>query len=739
MSRVLQVVGALNAGGVEALMVDVCRRAHKEHQFIFLCYIKTDQPYHYEQEVLALGAKIVRIPDNRTRHPVRFIRDIMRVIQQERIDVVHAHVDLSAAYAVIAGWFCGIQRRIAHSHNSVFSMPKAVQWFYKLGIRLFATDKVAVSSDAGRAMFGHARYTVMINGADVQKFAYAERHREEVRKRLGIAADDIVWLNVGRLSYQKNQSKLLHVFSEKSQTSSRPMSLIILGEGDLLLDLQEETRRLGIEEKVHFMGRVSDAYKYYSAADLFILTSRYEGLSVACIEAQANGVPCIMPANTSKESVVNKNVILTDDPVHADVLARVGDTAAIMRYDIDNVARRMTEMYTKKMKVGLLIDEFFGGAGTAYGGYGFLARKYVAKLIPSDDIEVEVLLGLNISRHRIFRSILGAFKSEHHVVDGVHVYRVPWLPFVRRRWLKKKGYDVYLSIELTGTCDYILKSDPEKRLVLWVQDPRPASAWRTIDKMQVIKDHSFYNQRLYDFVNASARAGRVTFISQGETLNPLAKELYGLPESTPIAYVPNPIDIDYNYTFNIQKKKKSVIFLGRLEAQKRCWLFCEIAKRMPEYEFYVIGQFFRYKKENQATLEPYMKGDIKNLHFVGHLDGDEKKRFIRESRLLLSTSVWEGIPISWLEALSFGTVIVSAFEREGLVEQFGEFVGEVEGDGFDKVEVFIPAIKKLMEEDELYLDKATKAIEYIRDRHSTDAFTENMRAVLRHEVERGQK
>ena len=47
----------------------------------------------------------------------------------------------------------------------------------------------------------------------------------------------------------------------------------------------------------------------------------------------------------------------------------------------------------KKIKVGLIIDEFFGGAGTAYGGYGFLARRLIAKYIPNDLIQIDVLLG----------------------------------------------------------------------------------------------------------------------------------------------------------------------------------------------------------------------------------------------------------------------------------------------------------------------------------------------------------
>ena len=219
-------------------------------------------------------------------------------------------------------------------------------------------------------------------------------------------------------------------------------------------------------------------------------------------------------------------------------------------------------------------------------------------------------------------------------------------------------------------------------------------------------------------------------------MNPLAMELYNLPKDTPIQYLPNPIDLDMNFEFDVRKKKKQVIFLGRLEAQKRCWLFCEVAKRMPEYEFFVLGQFFRYQEDNKRMLAPYMNGDIPNLHFVGHVDGEEKKKLMRESRILLSTAIWEGIPISWLEVLSYGTVLVSDLEREDLANKFGIYVGEIPGDGFDGVDKFIPAIREMMENDNLYKEKAKSAIEYVRKTHNIPRFINDLRTVIYDEVKK---
>lgn len=386
------------------------------------------------------------------------------------------------------------------------------------------------------------------------------------------------------------------------------------------------------------------------------------------------------------------------------------------------------ELIGRPLKVGLIIDEFFGGAATAFGGYGFLARKYIAKYIPCQDIQLDVLLGNSKKKY---------FSCEKYHEDKVDLYRLPKLRFLAGRWLKKQNYDVYLSIELTNS--YVLECEPDKKkkLILWIQDPRPKSAWdNIINSMQSIKDPCFFSPRNYAAVHKWNEQKRVRFITQGTSLNPLAIELYDLPADTPIQYLPNPIDIDFDFKFDLSKKKKQVVFLGRLEAQKRAWLFCEVAKRMPDYDFYVIGKMFRFLEDNQRMLAPYMQGDIPNLHFMGHLDGEEKKNLIKESRVLLSTAIWEGIPISWLECLSYGTVLVSDLEREKLAEQFGIFVGDILGDGFDSVDKFIPVIRQMMEDDDLYRQKATAAIDYIRKTHNINRFTNDLRNVIYDETGR---
>lgn len=383
-----------------------------------------------------------------------------------------------------------------------------------------------------------------------------------------------------------------------------------------------------------------------------------------------------------------------------------------------NIIRKLLKRKSP-IKVGLIIDEFFGGLNTAFGGYGFLARRYIAKYIPSEDIKIDILLGIGEKR----------YSAEEHIIDEVKVYKLPRKKAYARKWLKRKNYDIYLSIELTYS--YVLENETNKnkKLILWIQDPRPMYEWDEINTVKLFPETNYYNQRIYDLVHDWYNQKRVIFISQGYFLNEKARDLYQLSSDVDIQYFPNPIDINYNFDISTYKKKNLIIFLGRIESVKRGWLFCEIAKRMPQYEFFMLGQIFRESAKNEEIINKYI--DIKNLHFVGHVDGKEKEKYLMDAKILVNTSIHEALPISFLEALSYGTLLVSNRNPEELTSKFGVYVGEVLGDGFDKIDLFVNAINTLMDDETKRKEISQLAIQYIKENHNVTDFIRNLRNIIK--------
>lgn len=375
-----------------------------------------------------------------------------------------------------------------------------------------------------------------------------------------------------------------------------------------------------------------------------------------------------------------------------------------------------------QIKVALLVDEFFGGAETAFGGYGFLARHYICKYIPCDDIKIDVLLKRGKSK----------YFAQHYKVDNTDVYYLPNHFQYMQKFLKNKNYDLYLSIELTNPSADIIQKDTNfanKHLILWIQDPRPKYEWDEIETVNLFPEKNYYYQPTYDLVNKLYRKGQVSFISQGYFLNQKAIDLYGLSQYTPIQYMPNPVEFDDKFDMSKYQKKNMIIFLGRIESVKRGWLFCEIAKAMPEYEFYVLGKTTREKEKNSAILEKYMK--IPNLHFAGHVEGETKIKFLKDAKILVNTSIHEALPVSFLEALSYGTVLVSNRNPENLTSKFGIWTGDILGDGFDKVNLYVDAIHTLMTDNQKRQNLAQSAIQYIREIHNISKFVKNLRTCIR--------
>lgn len=376
----------------------------------------------------------------------------------------------------------------------------------------------------------------------------------------------------------------------------------------------------------------------------------------------------------------------------------------------------------KKIKVALLIDEFFGGAGTAFGGYGFLARKYICKYIPNENITIDVLLGRGKKQ----------FTPTKYVEDGINLYYLPKSRFFAEKWIKKQNYDIYLSIELTNNFALECEKNKNKKLIFWIQDPRPWSDWREIETVNLFRESNYYNSKTYDFVNDLYKSNRIKFISQGFFLNDKAKDLYRLHDDVDIQYLPNPVDIDQNFDVTSYQKTNSIIYLGRIESVKRGWLFCEIAKCMPEYEFYVLGQTFREKDKNESIMSKYQ--NIKNLNFVGHVDGEEKSNYIKNAKILVNTSIHEALPISFLEALAYGTLLVSNRNPEDLTSKFGIWTGQINGDGFDQIEKYVNAIDSLIKNENKRKELSILARKYVEDVHNVHKFVNNMRLVIKEQT-----
>lgn len=364
-------------------------------------------------------------------------------------------------------------------------------------------------------------------------------------------------------------------------------------------------------------------------------------------------------------------------------------------------------MENRNLKILICVNEFFGAWNTARGGYGFLARKLLpyALNVPKDNIHV--CLG---------RSKKWFFVESKYSEEGFKLIKLPKLRLLAAKVVN--SYDVVISIEAVVDYVFSLKDRLKKPVLFWIQDPRPKKDWDEINTVSLAKEPSYWNEKTYALVNECFQLGLVRFVTQAKCLRKKAIELYKLPHDMEIPFLPNPLRIDQS---QVGGQKNKIIFLGRLDSVKRGWLFCEIAKRMPQYDFYVLGaSTSSIEAEKNKILQEYK--NLANLHFLGHLDGEEKAEQLSRAKILVNTSIHEALPVSFLEAFAYGVTVISNQNPDGLVEKYGRYVGPSLGDGWDDVDKFVKEIDYIMHNEEMRLNLAKAAIEYVESVHSFENF-----------------
>ena len=312
MRRILHVIGAMDRGGAETLIMNLYRVIDRdEFQFDFLVHEERD--CDYDEEIRDLGGLLYRLPRFNGVNLFTY-RELCRSFfsEHEEHRVVHGHIGSSAALYLAEAKRAG-RYAIAHSHAQNFLRGPAGISFRTVSYptRFVADYFMACSREAGIDRFGSAvtqgdRFTVVRNGIDLSRYELNHEERAAGRRQWGVEGRP-VFGHVGRLSEEKNHRFLFEVFEEvKSQLPDAV--LLLAGRGPLEGDLRAEACKRGIDDAVRFLGVCEDVPALLKGMDVFVLPSRKEGLSMAAIEAQAAGLPVIMSTGVPELAVVSSGV-----------------------------------------------------------------------------------------------------------------------------------------------------------------------------------------------------------------------------------------------------------------------------------------------------------------------------------------------------------------------------------------------------------------------------------------------
>lgn len=248
---------------------------------------------------------------SRNSNVIKYFQQLFKLVKKERYDVIHVHGNSATmAIELTVAFVAGCRVRIAHSHNTTCEHQRAHKLLLPLFNKMY-THGVACGSEAGKWLFGEKKFTVLPNGLEISKYEYNASSARAYRLEKGVEDDQILIGHIGIFNYQKNHEFLVKMFAKLLQQSKK-YRLLLVGDGDLYMQIRELVRALSIDQYVLFAEKEDDIPACLAAMDLFVLPSRFEGLPYVLVEAQASALPCIVSGKVTQESDLTGLVSFVD-------------------------------------------------------------------------------------------------------------------------------------------------------------------------------------------------------------------------------------------------------------------------------------------------------------------------------------------------------------------------------------------------------------------------------------------
>jgi glycosyltransferase involved in cell wall biosynthesis len=224
---------------------------------------------------------------------------LARLIRRLEPDVLHAHMVHANLLGRIARLIARVPVMISTVHNLRETSEKGgPTWYKEILYRItdFLADRTTIIAQSAFERYvqvgavPRSKLEMIPNGVDTVRFRPSSQLRSESRAKLSVESN-FVWVAIGRLVEQKNYPNLLRAVRTLPASNWR---LLIVGDGPLGDSLKKLSRELGLQDKVRFIPPNEDVLGMYAAADGFVMSSEFEGMSAALQEAIAMALPCVV-------------------------------------------------------------------------------------------------------------------------------------------------------------------------------------------------------------------------------------------------------------------------------------------------------------------------------------------------------------------------------------------------------------------------------------------------------------
>lgn len=320
-TRIALVVSNLDRGGIATWLLNVLSLINWTDEYEFHLIVQVFPNGNVGalyNDFIKIGAKIHHCKESLNSYS-NYISELNRIMSSYGpFDIAHSHMSRVNGLILRVAAKNNIAIRVCHSHNDKSKLStswknRIIRRFSQYLINKYATHKLATSIAAGHDMFGQDceldyKFSTIYCGIDIDRFS-PKNNDQDLRKHLNIPYNAKVIGHVGRFAYQKNHQLLVEIASHVC-TLLPNSHFILVGEGELKNDIMRLVQQKGLKNNFSFLGARDDVPSLMvSVMDIFCLTSRFEGLGLALIEAQSSGLPCIASEAIPKEANVVPSLV----------------------------------------------------------------------------------------------------------------------------------------------------------------------------------------------------------------------------------------------------------------------------------------------------------------------------------------------------------------------------------------------------------------------------------------------
>lgn len=348
MIRILHVLGGLDRGGAETMVMNLYRAIDKNQvQFDFITH--TNRRQAYTEEIEKLGGKIYYFPKFKGINYFQ-LKNVWKKFFKEHPEyrIMHSHVRSYASLYLPIAIKAGL-KTIIHSHSTSNGkgLGSVVKRIMQYPLRWQADYFFGCSKEAGAWLFGDKivnspKYHILQNAIDTEQYKFSPEIRKQYREELGLG-DKKTFIHVGRFHPAKNHVFLLKVFAEIHKQDANTI-LLLAGDGELRPEIEKQIDELNLKNDILLLGSRSDVPKLLMSADCFLFPSVWEGFGMVAVEAQATGLPCICSDAIPQSVKVTKHCIF----MPTDCVRSWVENASSFAQRAKSLSRELTPSFEKR-------------------------------------------------------------------------------------------------------------------------------------------------------------------------------------------------------------------------------------------------------------------------------------------------------------------------------------------------------------------------------------------------------